>query len=205
MKRAYKITAIKNPRVDADHDAYCLPFKGKDLFGAYMMGISSFEAPERLYFLADFLTIPTWDFIDIDLTFPVLSNRMLETLTALGKFIYFTIPVTMIDDAYLDNPFNENGELKSGVPISNNYIALQLQEYADAFDYEKSVYRFDVVFPEDVGLIEKMILKEPPTGFTPLFKIKEAPQYLFVSETGKNELERNEIRGCCFEEIECSR
>ena len=35
MDKAYKINAIKNPLVDADHDAYCLPFKGKDIFGAY--------------------------------------------------------------------------------------------------------------------------------------------------------------------------
>lgn len=204
MGKVYKISPRKNPLVDADHDAYCLPFDGKDLIGAHMMGIRDFQVPGRLYLLADFLSIPVYDFIDIDLTFHVISVKMLKVLNNSGNFKYSVVPVTMIDDSFLDDPFDKNGELKGNVPVNNGYVALQLKEYLEVFDYEKSTYQPDLVFPEEVGRIVDMVLKSPQLGFPPLFKIKEALPFLFVSEAAKEQLEKNKIAGCCFEEVQCT-
>lgn len=202
--KAYKITAFKNPKVDADYDAYCLPFKGKDIFGAHMMGINDFDYPDMIYFQADFLSIPFYDFVSIDLTFHVMSKNMLEILTSIKGFKYTTIPVTMIDDSFLGNPFEKEGKLKPEVPINTNYGAIQLKEFSNVFDYQSSIYKADLVFPEEIGQIEKLVLKNPNFGFLPLFKIKEAPQHLFVSDEAKIELERKKIQGCLFEEVEVS-
>ncbi len=204
MKEAFILKSSKNPKVDADYDAYCLPFKGNNLIGAHMMGINDFEKPERIYFVADFESIPEYDFPSTDMTFPVMSKRMLKALLDVGNFRHQTIPVTMVDDSYLDDQFDSKGRLKPDVPYNDDYIAVQLKEYANVFDYKKSLYEKDLVFPDEVGIVHRLVLMEPPVGFTPIFRIKEVMKLLFINSEAKVFLEKMQIKGCIFEPVEVS-
>lgn len=202
MNKVYKIKAVKNPKIDAEYDAYCNDFEGKEMIGINMMGTRHFNAPSILYFTADFSSIPLSDFPFIDLSFPVFSVRMFEILKSVRGFDHHAIPVTMLDDSYLENQFDKNGYLKSNLPRDSNYLAVQFKDFEDVFDYESSKYQKDLVFPEDVGVIEKLTLKTPKDGFNSMFKIKEAMEYVFVSEKAKQALELNNVKGCVFEEVE---
>ena len=166
-----------------------------------MMGINSFDYPKRIYFYADFLSIPFFDFVYIDLTFPVISKRMFNTLMFAREVDCGTIPVTMIDDNFLGDPFERDGMLKPKIKINNDYVALQIKKFSDVFDYKNSIYEPDLMFPEEVGIVAKLVLKEKRLGFPTVFKIKEAPEHLFVNADTKRELERNEIQGCVFEHV----
>lgn len=202
MNKVYKIKPVKNSKIDADYDAYCNDFKGKEMIGINMMRIKNFNPPAVLYFTADFSSIPSSDFPFIDLSFPVFSVRMFEILKSVRDFEYNVIPVTMLDDSYLEGQFDKNGTLKSDVPYNDNYLAVQFKSFENVFDYKNAKYQPDLVFPDDVGVIEKLVLKSPKDGFKSIFKIKEAMEYVFVSERAKQVLEDNNIKGCAFEEVE---
>ena len=202
MEKVYKINSVKNPKVDTDYDAYCNEFDGKEVIGSNMIGVRDFDKPKKLYFTADFLSIPYSDFPFTDVSFPIISNRMFSILKNVKQFDCDIIPVCMLDDSFIGNQFDRKGKLKEEVPSNCNYLALQFKSCENVFDYSNSDFTKSLIFPEKVGTIKRLVLKVPKDGFKPLFKIKEAMEYVFVSEKAKQALELNNIKGCAFEEVE---
>jgi hypothetical protein len=84
----------------------------------------------------------------------------------------------------------------------HRFIAVQLLEHLDIFDWENSVYEPDLTRTDLVDSIDKLVLKQPQDGFPPIFRLSVYPYVLFVSGKARMALEQVGIRGVVFEEIE---
>lgn len=202
-KYCYILENDYNHSGDPGVDAFCVKFEGDSVLSG-MIGTRNLELPEVLYFTADFGSIPQYDYPLTDITAPVMSKRMLDVFKGISDFKHLSVPVMMLDYNYLDDQFDKAGNLKSDVPVNKDYMAVQLKEYTKAFDYENSKYEMDLAFPEDVGTIEKLVLKEPESGFPPLFRLEESKRHLIVNQEAREALEKNGIVGCVFEPVEVS-
>lgn len=204
MNIVYKLIVEKEERNDMDHDAVCLPFEGEDMLGANMMDIDDFEHPDTLYFLANFDYIPERDYVDNDVLIPIMSSKLLDLIRGLGAFHLSIIPVNLIDDTYFGERFDVNGSLLNEVPFNGNFGAVQFKQYTEAFDYDKSDFITDELFPEDVSFVRKHVLRTPENGFPAIFKIKEDLRYIFVDHRFKSACEMSGLKGCNFQEVEVS-
>ena len=125
---------------------------------------------------------------------PVMSRRMLYVLNSVGTFPHQIITVSIKD--------NESSEYDiykpSGKYNRHEYVAVQILENSDFFDYEKSEYRIDKNNPNRVKSIRQAVFKEPPEGFPPLFRIPEDKSGLYVSPQARAALEEANITGINF-------
>ena len=126
---------------------------------------------------------------------PIMSRRMLYVLNSVREFPHQVIPVSIEDDvaSSVYNPYQRSGKVNT-----TDYVAVQILEDADVFDYEKSIYETSEQFPGTLDYIDKMILKEPKGGFPPLFRIPEERLKLYVSPQAKFLLEEAGITGVRF-------
>lgn len=202
--KAYILDKDYDHLLDMEFDAHHLAFEESNLFSARITGVRNIELPDQIFCQANFHIIPDYDFPIVDIADSIFSDNMLNIFTKLGLENYRSVPVTMLDDTYLEEAFEKPNQLKKDVKKVESYKALQLMSYTDAFNYDKSDYEKDLVFPEEVGNIDNLVLKEPDGGFPPIFRIKEYSSKLFVNEEAKKALESARIKGCVFEEIEVS-
>lgn len=86
---------------------------------------------------------------------------------------------------------------KTGDQLTGEYIVLRLQSFTDALDVENSMFEKDLIFGGEIGVIKKLVLKEPLSGLPPLFRIQYTPDY-YVTEKCKQVLESNKLIGCTF-------
>ena len=201
----YKLLHEYEHLIDMDFDASFEPFKGDDIIGFNMLGEEEFVMPNVVYFRANFNTIPqNTDFPITDLTFPIISNRMITILENVKPFKKRVLKTIMVDDTYLGEYLNKKGEVLDGVKIDSSYYGVQFLEFTDAFDKNNSIYKPMRSNPDMPGVIKKLVLKEPQNGFPSMFKIKENLSLTFISEEARIALESNHIKGCVFEEVEVS-
>ncbi|RZT95596.1 hypothetical protein EV201_0219 [Ancylomarina subtilis] len=200
--KVYKLNWNFNHSGDSEKDAFHLPFKNNIEFSADMISVSEFELPQRLYFQANFKIIEYIDYPLTDLHIQIISKRMLDIFNKLKNVKHRQVPITMIDDTFFGELFDRKGELNPNVPINNDFVAIQLMEYTDVFDYDKSEYEEDFILP--VGHIYKLILKMPKDGFPSVFKLQECSSQVFVSEQMYGRMKKENIKGIEFEEIEVS-
>ena len=188
-----------------DFDASSEPFIGIDTIGYDMMNTESFNMPKEIYLRANFNVIPNnTDYPITDLTFPIISKKMIDILLSVKKINIKYFQTIMIDDTFLDDYLDENGKLNQNIPLNTSFFAIQFLQVEDVFDYSTSIFKPMRSNPELPGIIKKMVLKEPENGFPPLFKIKESLPNIFVSQEAKEALEEQNIKGCIFEEVEVS-
>lgn len=201
MEKAYKLNWDFNHSGDPEKDAFHLPFKNDNEFGADIISTRLFDLPEQIYLQANFKLIPKYDYPLTSLMVPILSNRMIEVIN-LGEVNTRLIPVVMISDTYFDELFDSDNKLKPEVPVNTEYKIVQIMTYLKAFDYKNSEYEEDFILP--VGHINKLVLKNPKNGFPPIFRIEEKASEIFVSQKTKEALEAADIKGCVFEPVETS-
>lgn len=140
------------------------------------------------------------DYLHTEPSLPIMSRRMLYVLNSVGEFFHQVISVSIEDN---EVPIHNHGtRLRSGKVNDTDYVAVQLLEYLEVFDYEKSVYK-PSRYPNSrvVSRLKKMVLKEPESGFPPLFRIPEKPLELYVSPQAKLLLEEAGITGVRFVDI----
>jgi hypothetical protein len=122
-------------------------------------------------------------------TWPIMSRRMLDVLLSVGNFPHQVIPVTFKSV--------ENKE------ANHDYIILQLLEFSDLLDMDKSVYTIErgVADPEMTFVcnVKLKVLREPAGGFPPIFRIKGDSIPLHVSAVAKQALEDAGIQGLEFD------
>jgi hypothetical protein len=120
---------------------------------------------------------------------PIMSKRMLEALLSVREFSHQVIPIVMLD-AFTPIEFEEN----------HDYVAVQLLEHQDVFDWEQSVYERDPDRPTMLDSCRRVVLKVPSNGLPPLFRIATVPldTRLYVSSEGRAALEEAGIRGVNF-------
>ncbi|MTI30877.1 hypothetical protein [Xanthovirga aplysinae] len=200
--KVYKLTHDYNHSGDPERDAFHFPFEHANKASIMFINPKYRERlPDKIYFQANFSLIPEYDYPLTDLRIPVMSLKMLSVLKSLGEFEHLEVPVEMIDDAY---PVEDVESLQEEVPVIKTYIALMLMSRENVFDYKTSIFEPSSFDPSKPGIIEKLVLHKPKNGFAPIFRIDEAPDILFVSQTAKESLEVNGIKGCVFKPVEVS-
>jgi hypothetical protein len=156
--------------------------------------------PERIEFEVIGSLLAKTDYPYTDVGWPIMSKRMLDTILSVGSFPHRAYPVVMLDIVEAYNP-----QLKKYVsPRTENhdYFAIHLTEYLDAFDFENSVFTRGTINPDVVDHVEWLALREPETGFPPLFTVKPASNNLFVSAEARAALEAADIQGIDFLHVE---
>jgi hypothetical protein len=120
---------------------------------------------------------------------------MLNALLSVRDFPHQVIPIVMIDRAVGDSKeFDEN----------HDFVAVQLLEHQDVFDWEKSVYKRNPERSDIIDRLDKLVLKIPQHGLPPLFRIAAIPlrTRLFISAEGRAALEQAGIKGLWFVDLE---
>ena len=142
------------------------------------------------------------DYPSLDIDWPIMSKRMLDTLLSVGDFRHKTYPLLMVD---CEQVYNEElgRDTNSGI-VYENFFAVHVLEDLDIFDWENSIYERDPEAPHILESIEKLILKEPPGGFPPLFRVitSHLKARLYVSAEARTALETEGIRGIDFIQTE---
>jgi hypothetical protein len=156
--------------------------------------------PELIEFEAISSMLAMTDYPYTDVTWPILSKRMLDTLLSVGSFPHRAYPVVMLD---VEAKYDKNSKKYIAPRTENhNYFAIHLSEYLDAFDFENSIYERSTINPDVIKNIKWICLREPETGFPPLFTIEPASLDFFVSAEARAALEAANIQGIDFQHVE---
>jgi hypothetical protein len=176
------------------------PNKPEEVDDSFLERIIPYNGPEYLDWLGFLDRLLQVDFLRGDLLWPLMSKRMLYILCSVGNFPHKAIPLRIFDYD-LRNEVNQylNQENLSSEICNKNFIALQLLEDTDAIDFERSGYEEPIPDSIIAPAINRLILREPPEGFPPIFRLaKEYFPYLHVSLKAKQALEDSGIRGLEF-------
>ena len=185
---------------DVEYDGFFTPF---DYYKetSYLMDINDYELPDNIYVDAFFDLLAQINYPMTDLFWPIMDKKMYEVLLSCGNFNHNPIPIIMVDSSIAPkNRFDKNEKLHSSVR-NDNYVALHLKSYAELFDYDKSDYDPHELFPEDVGFINNLVLKEDSEELPPIFRLKECMARIFVSHYAKEALTKAGIKGLSFKSL----
>ncbi len=198
---AYKLNWDKDHLIDSDFDASLVRFKGSEET-TRLMSSRELNLPDKIYFEAFFDTLFDVDYPISNVNWPIMSNKMYKLITGFKPIAHKKIPLIMLDASFSSKTrFDADGQPNPGV-ANYDYVAIQLLDPIDVFDWDKSIYKQNKMFPDKVSLIQKLVLKEPEGGFPPLFRLKASRASLFVSSEAKQALENSGIRGIIYTETE---
>jgi hypothetical protein len=179
-------------------DAYLVKFPGSsnvDFWEPVILTLPEpveFDAQKDVLGSIDyFTTVPTW---------PVMSRRMLDVLLSVRTFPHQVVPLIMHETPVLSDDVETQGGpyIRTG-RVNHDYVAVQLLEHLDVFDWENSIYEIHPRLPGRLDEFpEKLVLKEPLSGFPPIFRVKPLETLLYVSAEGRAALEAAGIRGVRF-------
>lgn len=185
---------------DVETDASLMRFPGSSQV-IRLVKPDNFVIPQPVYFEANFDVLKRTDFPYNDVNWPLMSQRMIDVLTDVGKFAFNQIEVVMIDDTVHPNKRTDaDGNYYPHI-LNMDFSGVELLEYADAFDKQKSVYEVDDLFPDSLR-IKNLQLTPPADGYPPLFRISEAPLTIFISETAKIACESAGLHGIDFRTLD---
>lgn len=153
------------------------------------------ETIEEIEFLANMNSINQGLDFPVSFGYPVMSDKMISTLQEEGANNLNLIPVVLIDDAYLAERYNNEGELKNEVIVNRSYKLIQTCDIITCLDMEKSSYSPMMPGQKFPTVIQKMVLRKPVSGFPPLFRMEEKKSLLFVSNEVKERFEQEKITG----------
>jgi hypothetical protein len=161
-----------------------------------------YELPDLVIFEGELKILPCTDYPSNNANWPVMSRRMYYTLLGLGDFSHRVIPVAIMDDrAY---PFESHrcfladGRPNPEVTNFNDFVAIQLLEESDYFDFDKSEYTRHPRDQNWIDYVDKFVLKIPDTGFPPLFRLTVKSPVLFISAKAHEALKRAGVRGTAY-------
>ncbi len=163
--------------------------------------VTKVRMPTDLVFVGfDDLFISTdYPYIQDTRSWPIMSKQMLNILLSIKEFSYQAIPITF---KHVENFSIDKEERGRNLSIPNhNFVILQLLEYLDALDLEKSDYTktpYESNPKAERIDIHKMVLKKPVNGFPPIFRVKEDKVSLYVSAAARKALEEAGIQGLDF-------
>lgn len=180
------------------HDAYLIEFPGS---GDVDFGEPAvLNVPEPVEFDAQADVLGNIDYLLPDADWPIMTRRMLDVLLSVRDFPHQVIPLVMHEIPVLSEDVEMEGGpyIRTG-KVNHDYVAVQLLEMLDVFDWENSVYELHPRVPKRLGTSpKKMVLKEPIGGFPPIFRTKPLESRLYVSAEARAALEAAEIRGLRF-------
>ncbi len=151
------------------------------------------QIPEWMEFIGEIGKTDAIDYPYIENAdfWPIMSKKMVEVLLSVGDFPHQILPITICD--------------YSGKPINYDYVILNLLSVSDFMDFDKSLYTLEptIVDPNKLMVrdIQKLVLKEPESGFPPIFRVKWSRVSLYVSAEARAALEAADIKGLNFSRI----
>lgn len=157
------------------------------------------QLPHELEFLANFSRID--DNLDFPVAggIPVMSNRMVKTIKSCGSFKSKEYSITLTDDTILMEHYSKKERPKD--QVRKGYSIFQTLEIFDGFDYDLSDYDPMRSYHRFPVMVHRLVLKQPQTGFPPVFRINEKRSMLLVTHTVMESLINSEVTGCVFKEI----
>jgi hypothetical protein len=202
--RAYRLGCNIDHLGESAEDAWLINYPNAPDSGMFWRVTDPLDLPKKIEFEAIGSMLDITDYPYTDVTWPIMSKRMLNTLLSVGSFPHRVYPVVMlnVEEVY-------DSTLKKYIAPrteNNNYVAVHLTEHLDIFDTENSVYQRDSDNPEWILMnsVKWLTIREPETGFPPLFNIKSASTDIFVSAQARIALETASIQGIDFLHIENS-
>jgi hypothetical protein len=139
------------------------------------------------------------DFPYNNVGWPIMSKRMLNALLKVKEFPHRTWDVPFVG---FPNKTHEEilrqGLAENGIRHDDEFVAVQLLNQLDIFDWENSVYTMSEALPGTIRRIRKLVLKEVKEGYPPIFRIKTKSVPLYVSSEGRVALELANIKGIRF-------
>jgi hypothetical protein len=185
---------------NGEHDVRLVKFPNSAAVAGFMSARER-KLPERIYFVANLMTLEWNDFPANDAHWPLMSLRMLEVLESVGSFPHRRIPVIMVDSK-ARNPLDDSGHPRDGVATDEGFVAVQLTEHLDAFDWDDSEYVRSRIAANMVMKVTRLVLKEPPSGYPPLFRLAAKPQHLLITAAAREALEKAGVQGVVFWDID---
>ena len=202
LMKVYELNWEFDHLFDMDEDCSVIAFEGLNNFRFQLGGIEVPTQKNEIILQGNFNVIPkNTDYPIVDIAIPLMSKRMILLIENNSHVLLNKVDVTIIDDTFLGELFDNTENLSSSIKKNNDYQFVQVLEYLQAFDYDSSVFKPLRSNPEKIGIINKLVLKEPAQGFPSIFRIAEKSSMLFVSDSTKKILETNGIKGCVFNEI----
>lgn len=204
--KVYELNWERSHLVDETEDCSVVAFKGLDEFRFQLGGVEKYTTDNRIVLQGNFNIIPDKsDFPVVDIGLPLMSKRMIYIIDKDKWLLLNKINTTIVDDTYLGSLFDEKNKLVDSLPMNEDYQFLQVLSFTKVFDTTNSVFRPLRSNPDKIGVIDKLVLKEPSEGFPAIFRIAEKPSMLFINEPTKDEFELSKIKGCTFKEIATTR
>lgn len=204
-EKIYKLNLDTERPGDPAYDAVALPFDGSNKLVFYFTDPNLYGSeflPNKINYLANFSYVESYDFLFNDTGLLLVSQKVLSLIKDYTSIKCTAVPAVLIDDTYLEEKFNNCGELLGDVPVNRDFYALRFEELKSYFDFENSDFRPSRFNPEIPGRIRKLVLREPAEGFPEIFRTKEKASEIFVLESFKHKIEEASIKGCLFEEAE---
>jgi hypothetical protein len=201
VKQAYKLKhdAVHIKDTSREYDAYVVEWPEYREYGLKFCHPRNFDYPaHEVEFHGYESSLSDTDYPYENVAWPIMSKQMLNTLLAVREFPYraWNVPFVGFADNAPEGLLREG--LRGGVRHDNEFVAVQLLEHLDIFDWENSVYEMHPIFPEEVDRIRKLVLKVPEEGLPPIFRLKVDPALLYVSPEGRTALEAAKIKGIRF-------
>jgi hypothetical protein len=201
IKQAYELNhdPVHIEDTSREYDAYIVEWPEYREHTLNFKNVGDFEYPNHgVEFHGYESSLSDTDYPYNNVNWPIMSKRMLNTLLALQEFPHRTWDVPFV--GFLDNApemLLRRG-LRDGVRHDNEFVAVQLLEHLDIFDWENSTYKTYTAMPEKIMSIRKLVLKVPEGGMPPIFRLKVDPVVLYVSPEGRAALEAANIKGVRF-------
>ena len=178
------------------YDATLVPFEG-DEYVCGWVGTERPKVPEPILFEANFKFTRQRDFPCNDVSWPLMSPRMIEVLRGVGDFPHRLIPVRFVDQRARGNMrYLPDGSLRPEV-VDDRFAAVQLTEHIDVVDWERSTFKPSRINPKS-GYFIQLTLVEPAGGLPPLFRVPSDVSMLLVSAEARRALEGAGIVGIKF-------
>lgn len=202
--RIYRLIYDYNRAQDSERDAYHIPFENSNKSSTMFLNKKHIERlPKQIYFESNLNTITKTDFPLNDLNIPIMSDRLIEVIKSIGDINLKEVPVVMLDRTFLENKFHSSGSLKDVVKYFDNYKAIMLLDRIECFDYQNSIYEPGELNPNIPGYIKKIVLNISDINIPPIFRLKESPSKIFITEKTKELIvTKKKINGCLFEKVE---
>lgn len=141
------------------------------------------------------------DYPEPDNNWNVMSRRMYDVLLSIGDFPHRVIPVAIVDwRVQRKDWYNEAGELRKEICLWN-YLAIQMTEHLDVFDYEKSKYTTDEDNRDEIVSIDEYVFRDS-SKLPPIFKISAESFYTFVSSKAREAMKEAKITGTRYSSIQ---
>jgi hypothetical protein len=201
LKQAYKLKhdAVHIEDTSREYDACVVEWPEFREYSLKFKNLRDFDFPNHgVEFHGYESSLSDTDYPYANVSWPIMSKRMLNILLAVRDFPHRTwdVPFVGFADNAPEGLLREG--LRGGVRHEDEFVAVQLLEHLDIFDWENSVYEMDSMFPEEVDRIRRLVLKVPEEGLPPIFRLKVAPVLLYVSPEERAALEGANIKGIRF-------